>query len=265
MRKLIIAIFIAFMFLIPVVGAVKTVVYVTGAESCWHLDCDCLDDEGYYEDYSFCTELENLGYNVIIETEGNVISDSEEWKEDVAQSDLIFLGDVSEAAADSENPVFCENIEPWVNPPSRTVFAGFINSHKDTGEDLEGCAFYLEMVTYGGVKNTCSRKKFPVIQYGYITEKYTVGELLPIYSEEREINLHDVSNGGWVGVNCNPGIGTTTYPLLNTVDKGAFWGLNNPSDFNEDGWYLFDRTIWTILDDDTWKITPVMMGASKEN
>lgn len=240
-----------------VVYTPKNIIYVSKYE-CTRTGCSCLDSNS--EDRIFCERINNtLGYNVIVHWENSVKDNTQEWKQDVFDARMIFLGDVSENMADKtkDRDAFCDNI-----PSNKQVFATFLNAYKNG--DIEGCAFYKNMVDYDYDDNICSgktgtKKNFYRIKSGYITEDLEGSGPFDILTNENNVMIHGSagSQKGWVGIYCDPPGDpvTGTYSILNTSSKGAFWGLDKPSDFTSLTWKIFDRTIFTVMDETSWDVT----------
>ncbi len=258
--KLLIAVLLVFLLIIPLASA-KSVVFITGNDTCHRGSCSCLSSE----ETSFCNRLKtNLGYNVTIIGESYVIAnDTFEWSQWANASDLIFLGSTTNRTANissEDHQKFCSNVSLFV--PAHKIFATFTNAYMN-GTNTSGCAFDtpLSMVEWStATNNSCaSPSGFRKLVDGYITSGMVNEPAL--YTTTYPVKMHGPASPsspvGWIGVACpNP---TGVFSVVNTTDKGVFWGLDKPSIFTADAWSLFDRTIWNVLNETGWTVTPYMI------
>lgn len=250
MKKLILITILIFLILVKIVLSTKTILYVTDAAT----DSLCSDLTSL-NDKLFCNEILALKYNVKIINEGQVKSNTETWNLYYNASDMIFLGDVSQDMYNTsrDRDVFCSNILAAMTP-ERKVFATFGNVWKNLSKSIEGCAFYLEMVNFSSNGNDdCYNYRFRIRKSGYITEGYSVGDTVSLYTTSQISYIHDREDDGWIEGECTVNISgnviTDFFPVVNTSSKGAFWGLSKSSNFTSAAWNFFDRTVKELLND----------------
>ncbi|MBL7159997.1 MAG: hypothetical protein ISS95_00370 [Candidatus Aenigmarchaeota archaeon] len=240
------AIILAFIFLSPVAMA-KTVLYIS-KDNCAHSPsgCACLDGE----DKLFCDRLKELGYDIIINTESDVLHPELLFDEDAEKSDMIFLGDVSKVILNKslDQNSFCNNIAS----AGKIVFASFQNTYKSG--DTEGCVRKLGIVSSLVENNTFNDSRIWITKTGYVTKEYEKYDPYPVYNSKQEIKIHEGND--WLSIMGTPaGMSKAYYPAVSTNDKGVFWGLDKPSDFTNISWNIFDRTVLFVMDEYIWNIT----------
>jgi len=250
MRKLV---FIAIMvlLLIQTVEA-KTVLYVTNSST--DISCGSLPTE----DSLYCNRLEELGYDVKVINEMHVKESSSTWSNYADISDMVFLGSLTldMINKNKSQDLFCGNISSKI--ADKSLFAAFESVLIDDSKNIEGCAFYpaIDLASFVYENNECSKKTFKISKSGYVTENYGLNDNLDFYSSARTIKIHEISGDAWVTAECIPPNGTIDfYPVISIKGKHVFWGLDKPSDFTEDAWEIFDKTILYSLDDKDWDIT----------
>ena len=224
----------------------KTILYV--ANSSTDTPCSTLQTA----DSLYCTRLANLGYDVKVINELHARDSSSTWNEYADSSDMIFLGSniLDMAKINKSRNAFCGN----VSSKNKPLFTAFVNTWRST-PDIEGCAFYLNLVSSNFSDNKCSTKTFKIAKSGFITEGFDVDENLTIYPSPKVAKIYDVSNGGWITAECiPPNSSIDFYPVLYTSSNGVFWGLDEPSSFSNNTWGIFDRTILNLLNDTNWQV-----------
>lgn len=235
------AILLGFIFIIPFASA-KSVLYISSA-NCVHspLGCGCLGAE----DKLFCEKIKELGYDVVIITEEDVRYKNEIWKFDIKESNLIFLGSVSEDILNRSKyrNDFCKNIDE----SKRKLFASFLNTFKSG--DIQGCAFDWNCIGKIEDNNTKTSKDIWMTQTDFITKNYDLLNPYNAYSEETAIKVHNES--GSIGVHRGEGF----YAALTACEQGIFWGLDKPSKFTNVSWDLFKRAVLYSMNDHLWNIT----------
>lgn len=254
-KAIFVAIFIFMIFVHPAYA--KTILYVTNAST----DSSCSDLES--QDSLYCDRLSGLGYDLKVINEEHAKSNTSEWNEYADSSDMIFLGSVNFDMVNTSEfqDIFCGNISSKLND-DRTVFATLENTWINTSANIQGCAFHpsINLVSWSLEDNKCIKKTFKIAKEGFITEGYSVGDNLDLYSTQNVVKIHDISDGSWITTECTPEGGSIGfYPVINTSDKGVFWGVDNSKNFTDDAWNIFDRTVLTALDDTTWTITPIFI------
>ena len=240
-------ILLAVLIAVPTMAAAKTAVYVT-SKSCAGLDCSCLPAE----DALFCDRLKKLGYDVVIDTEGDVKDKSTIWQADSAKADLIFLGDVSQAMTDKTKgqPAFCNNVKN----SGKKVFATFGNAYKN--RTLEGCAFALGLVNYPSDDNICKVDSLWVTETGYITRGFALNDIKGVYTAAQDVKINYGTSGA--SAHCDPSaadVPTGLYSAVAVKGGGTFWGLDKPSKFTDTGWLLFERAVLLTTGDNVWNVT----------
>jgi hypothetical protein len=85
-----------------------------------------------------------------------------------------------------------------------------------------------------------------------------------LYTANAPIKMHGTASPsvpvGWIGAACpNP---TGVFSVVNTTSKGVFWGMDNSSLFTNEAWALFDRTIWDVLGETGWVVTPYLIPST---
>jgi len=239
-------VFLIIFVLLSQLAEAKTILYVTNSST--DTPCSALQAA----DSLYCNRLASLGYDVKVINELHVKDNSSTWNEYADAADLIFLGSdsVDMAKISKFRNAFCGN----VSAKNKPVFAAFVNTWKST-PDIEGCAFYLKLVSSNFSDNKCSTKTFKIAQSGFITEGFDVDENLTIYPSPKIAKIYSVSNGGWITAECvPPNSSIDFYPALYTSSNGVFWGLDEPSSFSNDTWNIFDRTILNLLNDTSWSV-----------
>jgi len=263
--KLVVAVILTFLLLLPLVAA-KNVVFVTGNDACHRGSCSCLGAD----EAAFCDRMKtNLGFNVTIVGESYAIAnDSLEWWPWVSNANLIFLGDTSYRTANvsGDRDRFCGNVS--LVTADRKVFATFINAYMN-GTNTSGCAFspQLTMVDFSvSTNNTCGAtatpSNFRKLAEGYITSAMASEPVL--YTANSPVKIHGPASPsvpvGWIGMACpNP---TGVFSVLSTSSKGVFWGMEKATLFTNDAWGLFDRTIWDVLGETGWVVTPYLIPST---
>lgn len=246
MRKMIVMVAIAFVLIAPFAAA-KTALYVT-QDNCAREDCGCLSGN----DMKFCEQIEGLGYDVIINTEGDVKDSSTIWNVDKKKADIIFLGDVSESMLNKSEwqGVFCGNIEK----AGKKVFAAGTNAYKSG--DIEGCAFKLGIVSYNDDDNACTGSSVFVKSKSYVTKIYPIEEKVTVYDTAMPMSIHSKSTE--VAIHCDPPgdvYKTNSYSVLEMNDIGTFWGLTDTASLTDKAWELFDRSLIYTMDDHVWTLS----------
>jgi len=179
---------------------------------------------------------------------------------------MIFLGEVSLDMVNTSlsQDIFCGNISTKLNE-NRTLFATFYNTWKNVSDGMEGCAFHssINLVSWNLEDNKCSKKTLKILKEGFITEGYSLGDNIDFYSTSYTVKIHNVSDGGWFGGECTPTGGSIDfYPVINTIGKGIFWGLDNPSNFTTEAWDIFDRTLLEVFNETLWNIETIIIPQS---
>ncbi|MBU5575435.1 MAG: hypothetical protein KQA40_03150 [Candidatus Aenigmarchaeota archaeon] len=244
MKKILILLFIL---LISTPVTAKSIVYISSSNVG---NCDSLPTIDKY----FCNRLISLGYDVKIIWENNVRDNSGDWPSASEDANLIFIGNISNDMINTSRyqSQFCGNISAANKP----IFSVLNSNYKKA--DLRGCAFDILPISYSTDNNTCYGTitgVFYVIKEGYLTYDYKINDDITLYSQNLPVYIHGEhdSNVGWVSVNCQPqGSSSGKYSILNTSDKGVFFGLTNPQYFTPEAWKLFDKSIYYILDDWRW-------------
>ncbi|MCD6477314.1 MAG: hypothetical protein J7K26_04135 [Candidatus Aenigmarchaeota archaeon] len=239
--------------------AAKTIVYVSQFNECYLSDCECLNGKG--EDYYFCKELEDLGYDIKILSGADAAANNSAWVSAYKDADMIFLGNISQ---DLFSTQMCDYINKSynVNTGNISIFAALTNVNKTN--NIIGCIFHMlnEQITYDSTQeNTCSGP-FVILQgSSYITYGYS--GTVSLYDENGAISIYDTgTTPGFIGVHCEPnGKTIDDYPLLTIYTnetgehKYAFWGLGTPSNFTSLAWNFFDRTVFMMMGDIQEEIT----------
>jgi hypothetical protein len=250
MRKLLwILIFVIF----SQIAEAKTILYITNSST----DSPCSSLSTL--DALYCNRLTNLGYTVKALNELNVKQNSTIWNEYVEGSNMIFLGNVNLSMFNKSNSAFCGNISMKLE--NRTLFATFASTWLDKAKNIEGCAFYpsIGLVNFNVSDNKCSKKTLKVEKSGFLTEGYSIGDNIDFFSTEKTIRAHNISDGGWFSAECVIDGIIGYYPVINTSDKGIFWGLDDPSNFTQVAWNVFDKTIINALGYTNWTITAMVI------
>ncbi len=262
MKKVVLAAALMFLFIIPGVLATKTILYVTSDTGDVNT---CSGITSGSEDRKFCDRLETIGYDVTTIEPSLVRDGASHWQTLADGSDLIFVGDVTVAdvySSSSDRDNFCSNINNYITA-DRKVFMTFRNVYKDNA-GIEGCAFGSPVnlgVSTSLSDNNCEAKRgytyWSKLNEGSITVNLDIDSDHdpPIYStSNHEVRVHGQQDGneGWIGTLCSDVSPSGTYSVVNTTDRGAFWGLLNPSDFTSQTWEVFDRTIYNLLGEDEW-------------
>jgi hypothetical protein len=238
----------------PALAAAKSVVYVT-SQSVSGLPCTSLTGE----DKLFCRELEKLGYNVDLLTEGNVRDNSQLWRDESTTASLVFLGSVSAQMVNtslSDRASFCSNLLA-AQGNGKKIFATFLNSRKKG--DILGCVFTpLNIVSFTADDNTCSVKQngLWVMEDSYVTRGFARNEVVQVYNSSQDIWIHDGEQQ--LAASCDPPaptLGTNFYSAVTVTEKGAFWGLDKPSQFTDNGWKFFDRAVLLTTGDNVWNVS----------
>jgi hypothetical protein len=247
MKGLLVTIIIAVLIAVPALAAAKTVVYV-GKQNCAGLNCTCLPAE----DRLFCDRLHALGYDVAIDSEGDVKDNSVVWKADSAKADLIFLGDVSDSMTDKNKnqSAFCGNVKS----AGKKVFATFGSAYKN--RSFEGCAFPLALASYPADDNTCPTSNIWVTEQNYITKGFGINDIKDVYTSAQPAKLN--YGQSTASAHCDPSadsMPTSLYSVVLTSGRGTFWGLDKPSKFTDTGWTLFERAVLFTTGDNVWNVT----------
>ena len=245
--KRLLVILLAVLIAVPALAAAKTAVYVT-KQNCAGLGCDCLPAE----DKLFCNRLISLGYNVTIDTEGDVKDNSVLWKADYAKADLIFLGNVSDTVTDKtkNQSAFCTNVKN----SNKKVFATFENAYKN--RSIEGCAFFLALASYPDDDNICNTNNIRITETGYITKGLDLNSVKEIYTAAQDVKINYGTSAA--SAHCDPSadsVLTGLYSVVKTSARGTFWGLDKPSKFTDTGWTLFERAVLLTTGDNVWNVT----------
>ncbi|MEM5804593.1 MAG: hypothetical protein QXU82_01965 [Candidatus Aenigmatarchaeota archaeon] len=243
MRKLVICFALAFALLAPLAAA-KTALYVT-KDNCARLTCDCLTGN----DKLFCERVRSLGYEVIINTEGDARDSSSIWKEDSRKADMIFLGDASDSVLNKTQSAFCGNIIA----SGKKIFATGSNAY--IGNETTGCAFRAGLASYSDEDNVCTADNVFIRSSNYVTKMYNLNSIVKAYATAAPMYIH--SGPTWIGVHCDPPgskYQTETYSVMNLNDKGAFWGLGDAASLSPEGWQLFDRALIYTMNDSVWSV-----------
>lgn len=251
MKKLLLVALFAFLFIIPSVYG-TTVAYVS-QYNC--NDCTCYNGKSQ-TDYLYCTALENLTYTVKTVWEDSVISNATIWVTKYSESDMVFLGDVSLKAINEKTTSdktisdnFCKYIYGAYEGLGIPIFSTSLNNHITV--EVKGCLFKKGIVHFTGTDNLGVGGNIQVIPPGsIITSGLNLDETLPIYTTTAPpIYVHNVADGGHVGIICSPPGAEQghLYPTINTPGSHAFWGLTDPSKYNETAWLLFNRTVKLVL------------------
>ncbi len=260
MKKLGIILFI-FLIFIPLAEA-KTILFVTKEST--DSPCSLLSQE----EKLYCEEIVNLGYDVKVINEKHVKENSQTWKDYSSASEMIFLGEISlDMVNKSEfQDIFCGNL----SLANKKLFLAFSSTKLNKTMNIEGCAFHpsIAIANFSYDDNVCIKKTFKVAKEGYITEGYSLGDNIDLYSLEREVKIHDISSDAWLTAECVPPNGPIDfYPVISLNEKGVFWGLDNPSNFTKDAWNIFDKTLLQAMGDTTWFIDaftiPTVVTAGK--
>jgi hypothetical protein len=255
MRKALLLAVLVFVLSINMVEA-KTVLYVTNSTT--DSPCSSLSSQ----DSLYCDRLSNLGYSVKVINEDHPQGNTSVWNDYVSNSDMIFLGNVGLDMVNTTmyQDIFCGNISSVLN--NRALFAAFDNTWFNRSSNITGCAFYpsISLVSFNYDDNRCNQKSFKVVKQGYITEGNNLNDVIDLYTGLNSIRVYNVSDRGWVAVECTPSGGAIDfYPVVNTSSKGVFWGLEVPSIFTNKTWEIFDRTILTAMNDMDWAINPFVI------
>ncbi len=268
LKKIILIVFFISILSINIAEA-KTIVYVTNSST----DTPC-SSLGPADDAAFCNRLNaTLGYNVKVINEQFVRDNSPTWNSYASTADMIFLGTLTSLMIDTtaNQSVFCGNISSKLST-TRTLFAARTSTLYNNSSNLLGCAFdpSINMVSFVFSDNQCWNntpppgaikplKTFRIIKQGFITDGYALNSNIDLYNSTHIVKIHDLANEGWLGGECSPlGAGSQAefYPVINTSSKGAFWGLDDASDFTNDAWNFFDKTVFTAINDTGWVIIP---------
>lgn len=249
MKGLLVFIIIAVLIAVPTLASAKSVVYVS-KQNCAGLNCTCLPSTS--EDRAFCDRLARLGYDVSLDSEGDVKDNSVVWKADSVTADLIFLGDVSDSMIDKNKnqSAFCGNVKN----SGKKVFATFGSAYKN--RSLEGCAFPLALASYPADDNICPSTNVWVTEQNYITKGFAINDIKDVYLTSQPVKLN--YGQSTASAHCDPSaesMPTSLYSVMLTSTRGTFWGLDRPSKFTDTGWLLFERAVLFTTGDNVWNVT----------
>jgi len=270
MKKLLI-LFIFIILLSPIAHATMDVTFVTGDSDA--SSCSALDDS---DEKWFCERLEDeVGYDVTLVHENNVVANNSNWKSPASTADLIFLGDIDESLIrtdDSNRAKFCNNLAVYAGSGKAKLFATFASIYNDTsnaGYNKTGCALAILGVSSVYDDNICSSSSYS--QFKKNMSDYPTNNLTStptLLSPKKTVTVHgSASQGlGWVDVSCNsppPGASYAgDYAVVSNTSAGVFWGLTDTSSFTNDAKNFFDRMVWYILDDTSWTLTGKIIPSS---
>lgn len=246
MKKLLLVTLFAILLIVQGIYAAD-IVYIsqTSATSC--------DNYGP-NDKAYCTQLENLGYELkyISETAVNAQSSiwTDIWNPSITPDPpkVIFLGDITESKAGSVE--FCDLIDNT----GKIIFSTGVNNFYNA--TFKGCVFREEYFDSVGTKNSCESGTLKVITGSYITGDLPVGEnedldnILYVDGNKPGV-LYVTKLGGHIRYQCTPNTITDIFTVLDLNDDAVYWGLDNPISYTEATWGVFDRTVQQILSPET--------------
>jgi len=260
------ALVLVVLLVVPALAAAKSIVYIT-KQNVAGQPCTGLSGE----DRLFCQRLQGLGYEVNLLTEDDVRDDSGLWHQKSVTAGLIFLGDVSQQMVNLSSPDrtdFCNRLWATQNQ-SKKMFAAFLNARKKG--DILGCAFDpLGIVSFPADDNSCTDKQTGlfVLEDTYVTRGFARNQVVQIYNASQDVWIHGGTQQ--LAASCDPpaaGLNTGFYSTVAIMDKGTFWGMDKPSQFTDNAWKLFDRTVLLTTGDNVLKVDfftiPELVTANK--
>jgi hypothetical protein len=234
MKKTLLCAILILLVAIPLVSA-KSVLYISNKTAGLGTDCSELN----LQDSAFCSRLKSLGYDVKTIDDLSVDESTAVWTEALEDIDMIFLGKSTEGLKN-----FCQEVKSAST--SKKVFASF-NSIHYTSE--EPCAITLEIVDSLFPNNTIIHKN------GYVTDtnNYETKGMFEgahdFYDQNFEIKVYSGEDGIINSYGKPEGQPTDYYTSVKVNKNSVFWGYDQPTNFTETSWEIFDKTIESLMGD----------------
>ncbi len=261
---------LAFLLIFPALAAAKTVFFVTSYQSPTE---DCSDMPALSADRLMCSEIQKIGYSVIVKNENAVVTNS--WDAEVSAADLIFLGTVSPKLSNTSDPsraaqTFCNyifNSDPSGSVPRNIqVFSALSNNYVNRTAGTWGCGAVrlAELLPHGADgkdaaldDNICDTGTFKKQADGYVSRD--LPRIVSVYTKTAGTYVTSpiVSNDNatvWIVDECTPrGRAPSAfygnYPVVLSAENFMFFGPNYPQLFTATMWKLFDRAVVYMMND----------------
>ncbi len=261
---------LAFLLVFPALAAAKTVFFVTSYQSPTE---DCSDLPALSADRLMCSEIQKIGYSVIVKNENAVVTNS--WDAEVSAADLIFLGTISPKLSNTSDPsrdaqTFCNYVfnsdqagEAQRNLP---VFSALGNNYVNRTAGTWGCGAVrlTKLLPHGDDgkdaaldDNICDTGTFKKQSDGYVSRD--LPRIVSVYTKTAGTHVTSpvVSADNatiWIADECTPrgrlpSAFYGNYPAVLNVGNFMFFGPNYPNLFTSSMWKVFDRAVVYMMND----------------